>query len=79
MAGILQLSYNNYFKRNGKSKVVCTVTGHGLKDPNIAIENVDKPVTVKADIKEILKAGAKGFVLKNVGPEELVKAFETIT
>lgn len=55
VAGVLQLSRRNYLKRDGQSKVVCTLTGHGLKDPNIAIENVSKPVTVDADIKAILK------------------------
>ena len=29
-------------------------------------------------IDSVLKAGAKGFVLKNIGPEELLKAIETI-
>ncbi len=37
--------------------VVCTLTGHGLKDPDIAIAQSDKPVTVEADrdaIKRII-------------------------
>ena len=39
------------------SLVVCTLTGHGLKDPDIAIEQSDKPLTVEADrdaIKRII-------------------------
>ena len=55
VAGLLQLSKRKYFKRNTKARVVCTLTGHGLKDPNIAIENVGKPLTVEADVKAILK------------------------
>lgn len=33
--------------------VACTLTGHGLKDPDIAIEQSDKPVTVEADREAI--------------------------
>jgi len=35
--------------------VVCIITGHGLKDPERAIASSPKPVSVKPDIKEILK------------------------
>lgn len=31
-----------------------------------------------AHITSMLKAGAKGYVLKNIGPDELIKAIETI-
>jgi threonine synthase len=55
VAGVLQLSRQDYFKRDDQSKIVCTLTGHGLKDPNIAIDHVGKPVTVDADVKVILK------------------------
>lgn len=54
VAGILKLHRNNYFK-DKKGKIVCTLTGHGLKDPQIAIENIAKPIKVKADLKTILK------------------------
>ena len=53
VAGILKLHRQNYFK-NTKGKIVCTLTGHGLKDPNIAIETIAKPIKVKADLKAIL-------------------------
>jgi len=43
------------------SKVVCTLTGHGLKDPDTAISQCgEKPVTVKPEldaIKEIILRG----------------------
>jgi len=55
IAGILKLNQQGFFKDYKNARIVCTVTGHGLKDPNVAINNVAKPVTVKADIKVILK------------------------
>jgi threonine synthase len=35
--------------------VVCTLTGHGLKDPDIAIETAREPVKVAADIDKIVE------------------------
>jgi len=35
--------------------VVCTLTGHGLKDPDIALKSSEKPIKVPADTKKILK------------------------
>ncbi len=35
--------------------VVCTLTGHGLKDPDVAIQVSEKPVKVSPDLKEIIK------------------------
>ena len=35
------------------STIVCTLTGHGLKDPDVAIAQSAKPVTVDADLKAI--------------------------
>ncbi|MCH7561179.1 MAG: pyridoxal-phosphate dependent enzyme, partial [Thaumarchaeota archaeon] len=55
IAGILKLNQQGFFKDYKNARIVCTVTGHGLKDPNVAINNVAKPATVKADIKVILK------------------------
>lgn len=55
VAGILKLSQQGFFNDHKAARVVCTVTGHGLKDPNVAIDNVTKPVTLKADIKTILR------------------------
>lgn len=55
VAGILQLHKKGFFDHFKGSRIVCTLTGHGLKDPNIAIKNVGQPVTLNADIKEILK------------------------
>ena len=33
--------------------IVCTLTGHGLKDPDTAIAQCDKPLTVDAELGEI--------------------------
>ncbi|MBI5345265.1 MAG: threonine synthase [Deltaproteobacteria bacterium] len=40
---------------NDGDTVVCTLTGHGLKDPDRAIQSSAKPVKVAADTKKILK------------------------
>ena len=38
------------------SRVVCVLTGHGLKDPNIAVESIAKPPVVNATMKDVLDA-----------------------
>ncbi|MCD4781886.1 MAG: threonine synthase [Candidatus Omnitrophica bacterium] len=53
VAGLLKLTENKYFE-NSSGNIVCTLTGHGLKDPQTAIDNVSKPVTVKNDLKAVL-------------------------
>jgi threonine synthase len=55
VAGILKLAQAGYFKDSLGGTVVCTLTGHGLKDPSNAMKCVKEPVVVKADIKAILK------------------------
>ncbi|MBM3246672.1 MAG: threonine synthase, partial [Candidatus Omnitrophica bacterium] len=68
VAGLLKLARKRYFKsvishpstalRAGKSqvtRVVCILTGHGLKDPDRAIKSVKEPKVVKPDLKAILK------------------------
>jgi threonine synthase len=37
------------------STIVCTLTGHGLKDPDTAIAQCVKPLTVAAELGEIEK------------------------
>jgi threonine synthase len=37
-------------------KVVCTLTGHGLKDPDVALNVIEKPETVDADLTAVLRA-----------------------
>jgi threonine synthase len=38
------------------AKVVCTLTGHGLKDPDVALNVIEKPHTVDADLNAVLRA-----------------------
>ncbi len=38
------------------AKVVCTLTGHGLKDPDVALNVIEKPETVDADLTAVLRA-----------------------
>lgn len=53
VAGMLKLAKNDYF--NPESKIVCILTGHGLKDPDRAIKTVKAPKVIKADLRELLK------------------------
>ena len=52
VAGVLKLSRRKYFK--GK-KIVCVLTGHGLKDPDIAFKQVKPPRTVRAELEQVLE------------------------
>ncbi|MDD5270106.1 MAG: threonine synthase [Candidatus Omnitrophica bacterium] len=58
VAGLLKMINKGYFKRSPdkKIKIVCVLTGHGLKDPDRAISLLSKPKTVKAEMKAVLKA-----------------------
>ncbi|PYI52266.1 threonine synthase [Paenibacillus flagellatus] len=50
IAGVMKLHKEGYFK--GGEKVVCVLTGHGLKDPNIAIKTVNGDPLVVNDSEE---------------------------
>ncbi|MCM8787012.1 MAG: threonine synthase [Candidatus Omnitrophica bacterium] len=56
VAGLFKLKKEGYFK-NFKDEIIitCTLTGHGLKDPQIAIKNIKPPKIVEPEIKKILK------------------------
>jgi threonine synthase len=53
VAGVIKLSQAGYFV--GGETVVCTLTGHGLKDPDIAISVSQKPTTIKAQLEDVVK------------------------
>jgi threonine synthase len=36
-------------------RIVCVLTGHGLKDPDRAIASVKKPKVVKANLAAVVK------------------------
>jgi len=61
VAGILKLARKGYFKQipNPESRnpirIVCVLTGHGLKDPDRAIASVEKPKVLEPKIELILK------------------------
>ncbi len=55
VAGIIKLSKAGYFKTHQGERLVCTVTGHGLKDPKTAMKDLNEPEVLKADKKDILK------------------------
>jgi threonine synthase len=53
IAGVIKLAAEGFF-RSGDC-LVCTLTGHGLKDPDNAIAQSDSPVTVPPAIEEVKK------------------------
>lgn len=57
VAGLLKLIEQQYFKKyaEGKLKIVCILTGHGLKDPERAIKTIEPPKTIEANFNTILK------------------------
>lgn len=57
IAGLLKLSQSGYFKKAKKrnKNIVCILTGHGLKDPDRAIQSIQKPKVVKPTLLAILK------------------------
>ncbi|HXZ64856.1 MAG TPA: threonine synthase [Streptosporangiaceae bacterium] len=54
VAGLLQASANGQVAPG--SVVVCTVTGHGLKDPDTAVTGAEPPLTVGVDVAAAAKA-----------------------
>ncbi|MCM8757518.1 MAG: threonine synthase [Candidatus Omnitrophica bacterium] len=59
VAGLIKLTKKGYFKKFKKYKppirIVCILTGHGLKDPDRAIKSIKKPKIVKADLKSVIR------------------------
>jgi len=51
IAGLIKLRANGVIDRN--ETVVCVATGHGLKDPQTAVENAETPIEVDASVVEI--------------------------
>ncbi len=59
LAGVIKLNKEGYF--NAGDTVVCTLTGHGLKDPDTVFRASKEPIKVKADTGEVEKA-LKGII-----------------
>lgn len=61
IAGLLKLIRKRYFalkanrSKSSKVKIVCILTGNGLKDPDRAIKTIKEPKVVKANPREVLK------------------------
>lgn len=60
VAGLLKLAKNGYFNAVRSTpdakriRIVCVLTGHGLKDPDRAISSVEKPKSVEPKLEAIL-------------------------
>ena len=54
IAGVIKKQAEGLFSRG--DRIVCTLTGHGLKDPDNAIAVSPKPTTCEPDIKKVLHA-----------------------
>jgi threonine synthase len=61
VAGVLKKANEGYFKRGTKDegrrtiRIVCILTGHGLKDPDRAIASIKKPRVIEAKIEKAVK------------------------
>jgi threonine synthase len=53
LAGVIKLDRKGYFKKN--DIIVLTITGHGLKDPDIAIRVSQKPTLLPPKKEQVLK------------------------
>ena len=53
VAGLLKYAATGQLKPG--STVVCTLTGHGLKDPDTALKNLSNTIVVEPDIEKVLK------------------------
>ncbi|MBI5327134.1 MAG: threonine synthase [Deltaproteobacteria bacterium] len=53
LAGVIKMHKKGIFK-NGDT-IVCTLTGHGLKDPDTAIKSSDKPITAETELGKVVK------------------------
>lgn len=60
VAGLLKLGRSGFFKQEGNqaagraTRIVCILTGHGLKDPDNAIKFSGKPTSIPASMDAIL-------------------------
>jgi threonine synthase len=61
IAGLIKIARAGYFEtlesaHGEKIRVVCILTGHGLKDPDSAVKSAEKPFTVEAEENQVLDA-----------------------
>lgn len=53
VAGLIQMAGKGYFKPG--TTAVCTLTGHGLKDPDLALSFDDEVIVVEPELDKIIK------------------------
>jgi len=53
IAGVIKKNNEGMFREG--DTIVCTLTGHGLKDPESAIKVSEQPITLPVSLKEVLK------------------------
>lgn len=53
IAGLAKLAKKRYFKK--PARIVCILTGGGLKDPERVLKTIKEPKVVKAELKAILR------------------------
>ncbi len=53
VAGVIKLNQEGVFQSG--DVVVCTLTGHGLKDAAFAIERAPQPATIRARLEDVLR------------------------
>lgn len=56
VAGVAKLAKKGYFRDVRGSRIVCTLTGSGLKDPDFALSFDDRPQVVEPRMEAVLKA-----------------------
>jgi threonine synthase len=54
VAGVIKMNKKDLFQKG--DTIVCTLTGHGLKDPENAIKVSEKPSTVPVKLDCVLEA-----------------------
>ncbi len=54
IAGLAKCVKSGALHPDGKS-IVCVLTGHGLKDPDSAVEGIEKPLTVEAKFESLAR------------------------
>ena len=52
LAGVIKMKEHGHFK--GGETIVCTLTGHGLKDPDRAVKYAKPPKKVMADKDSVM-------------------------
>lgn len=55
LAGVFKLDKQGFFEQQ-PGTLVCTITGHGLKDPDNAIKNAQPPLSVFSELNAVLEA-----------------------